>query len=100
VWDVRGVICRRNFHEVETDVGLFEVPGERRQVNGLEGVKGMLKECLNWRRMCLFERMKRRLGTGRKWGNCETDDIKLEIKIILRKRRGGNKTLLDKLPSF
>jgi len=31
VSDVRGVICRRNFHEVETDGGLFEG-----QVNGLE----------------------------------------------------------------
>jgi len=37
VLDVRGVICQRNFHEVETDGGLFEGPGGRRQVNGLEG---------------------------------------------------------------
>jgi len=32
----RGVICRRNFNEVETDGGLFEGPEGRRQVNGLE----------------------------------------------------------------
>jgi len=36
VSDVRGVICRRNFHEVERDGGLFEGPRGRRQVNGLE----------------------------------------------------------------
>ena len=40
--DIRYVGCKRcylleNFHEVETDGGLFEGPGGRRQVNGLEG---------------------------------------------------------------
>ena len=35
--DVRGVICQRNFHEVETDGGLSESPVGKRQVNVLEG---------------------------------------------------------------
>jgi len=51
------------------DGGLFEGPGRRRQVNGLKGAapKGLLRECSNWRWMCLFEGMERWLGTGRKF---------------------------------
>jgi len=54
VWDIIGFFCRRNFHEVETDGGLFEGPEGRRQGNGLEGaaLMSLLRECSNWRRMC------------------------------------------------
>jgi len=68
VSDVTGVICRRNFHGVKTDGGLFEDPGGQRQVNGLEGaaLKGLLRVCSNSRRVCLLEGMERWLGRGRK----------------------------------
>jgi len=68
MWDVRGVICRRDFHKVEKDGGLFDGTGGRRQVNGSRGaaLKSLLRECSNWRRVGLFEGMETWLGTGRK----------------------------------
>jgi len=51
-----------------------------------------------------LEGMERWLETGRKielligrWRNCETDDMKLEVKISLRKGRGGSEASVHRL---
>ena len=46
-------------------VGCLRVQGEKtsKWVGGGATLKGLLRECSNWRRMCLFEEMERWWGT-------------------------------------